>query len=199
MRSCPVIAALTLFWVGCGANKNVKLLQPPEVATATQPARPAADVYVLSPVDERPVDHAVVGYRRNIDRAVVGYLVTEDDVPAWVATALVRELGRAGYRVHRVSDGDRVPEGSLSVATTVTKVLCGTDRMAYSAEVALDVELRRSGRPLVSETFESRYRGGTNWNGTPEGYGETLGLALQDAARKAVALVKQPIIGLPSE
>jgi hypothetical protein len=139
-------------------------------------------------VDGRP-DRALVGYLYNVSRNVVGYLVTQDDVPAWVATALVRELGRAGYRVHRASDSDAVPEGSLSLATMVTKVLCGTDRMAYSAAVALDVELRRSGSPVASETFESRYRGGVNWNGTPEGYGETLGLALQDAARKAVTLV----------
>lgn len=135
----------------------------------------------------------MVGYLYNVNRSVVGYLETKDDVRQWAAKGLAEELAQAGFIVN----ADAPLLSALRMEIAIDKVLCGTDHAHYAASVGLGVRVLQADQVLLQESFETRYVGDVNVVGSPEGYGETLGVALRATSRKAVFALRDQL-GLPT-
>ena len=182
-----VLTAVALL-AACGGNKNVKLLYPdPGDAPAI---RCAMEIALEEVTDRRPVEPGIVGYLYGINRNVVGHLETKDDVRQWVSKSLELELSRAGFNLHPKA---ATKPGALRIAIGIEKILCGTDHAHYPGAVGLGVRVQRADQVVLEEAFETKYVGDVNVAGSPEGYGETLGMALRATARQVAAAMTEKI------
>jgi hypothetical protein len=173
----------------CGGNKNVKLLYPDRDA-ASPATRCGTEIALEELSDRRPVEPRALGYLYGINRNVVGHLETKDDVRQWIGRGLEVELGRAGFNLR---PGAATKPGALRMAVGIAKVLSGTDHAHYAGAVGLAVRVQRADQVVLEEDFESKYVGDMNVAGSPEGYGETLGMALRATARQVAAAVTEKV------
>lgn len=180
-----VVSATLLAFLGTACafgDRHVRLEYPPpgsETVAAVPASAPlgARTVHLGVFVDQR-AERGRVGEVRNGWGMHTADVVAQDDVSEWVRGALHVELERAGLRVV----DDCPAAGGLEVRGEVLRVHCGA-YLSYEGEVQVSAELVRDGKVLARYPASGKGSAGTNWGATEKGYGESLALALQAAAR----------------
>ena len=164
-------------------DRHVRLEYPPpgpEAVAAVPASAPlAARTIHLGVFTDQRAERGRIGEVRNGWGMHTADVVAENDVCAWVREAVRTELERAGFHVAL----DCPAPGGLELRGEVLRVHCGA-YMSYEGEVQLSGELRRDGAVLGRYPVSGKGSAGTNWGATEKGYGETLALALQAAARR---------------
>lgn len=177
-------------------DRHVRLEYPP-TESAVVVAVPASatlrprTVHLGMFVDQR-AERGRVGEVRNGWGMHTADVVADNDVSVWVHRALRHELEAIGLRVV----ADCPASGALEVRGEVLRVHCGAF-LSYEGEVQLSAELVRDGKVLARYPASGKGSAGTNWGATEKGYGESLALALQAAARTLAGQLAQAIRATP--
>jgi hypothetical protein len=188
-----VLLGSALLAGGCAfGDRTVTLTYPPpahdsgEPATATASAPQAPSPHaavVLRPFGDqrRRTNTSSIGEVRNGWGIPTAEVVAEGDVIAWVMKGIEAELAARGLRVLR----DGPPgEPDLPVLSGDVLTVYATAVFAYDGKVEFSVTLRQADQALLQQQYRGSGGAGAVWAATAESYGESLGIALQDAARK---------------
>jgi hypothetical protein len=181
------LGALVCVLAACAwVDRDVRLTYPP----------PSADAHAPDPVVLRPVAFVVtegrtgdvhdVGSIRNGFGMALADVRSVDDAVAWVRGAAEREFPSAGLRV--VPDGKQVP----TVTARITKVDADA-YLVYGADVVLDCDVAAPAGASKIGTVHGEGGAGMNWASSEAGFQESLALAVQDAARKLAAKVRDAL------
>lgn len=191
-----LFALSSMLWPGgCALNtRHVGLSYPPPeptpaagvgVVEAAEIPRSSGQPLILVELSDVREEGNLLGRVRNGFGMKMGKVVAEDDVKDWIMQALLIELEEAGYDV---TTTDTVDE-SVSVpilSGEIQKVRCGA-YLNYEGEVILSATLLRDGREVLARSYIGEASSGTNWAASAKGYGNVLGLALQEALERLVA------------
>ncbi len=144
---------------------------PPEQATV-----------VLQPFTDqrRRTDKFSIGEVRNGWGVPTAEVVADSDVVEWVMKGIETELAAKGVRVVR---GGQPSAPDLPVLAGDVLTVYTTAVFVYDGKVELAVTLRQAGREVLQKQYAGSGGAGLVWAATADSYGESLSIALQDAAR----------------
>lgn len=193
-------AVLFLLWLGGCAfgDRHVTLAYPPapnvEVSTATAAAAeaPAAvpkngRTIVLQPPVETRTLKQVVGIIRNGHGRHTADVIADNDVAAWIATALRMEIEAAGYAVAEPAGGQASNAPVLECRIVLVRA---TAKGSYRGRVAFLAVIKKDGNEIFNKNYDAQKNAGTNLLASGAGFAESLSLALAAAARELAADVK---------
>ena len=109
------------------------------------------------------------------------------DIGAWVADALSKELKLAGASVHRVDSVSQASGYPVVVSGTISKVWVNM-YMQYDAKIRTDVKIVRRGSVVFDEPIKGDYET-LAWGASVSEYEKTLTKMLQDWNRNAVPII----------
>jgi hypothetical protein len=188
--------ALSLVFSGCAfGNRHVTLSYPPQQAPAARSSEVSSPVVESRPrvvlvtfLDQRPKKQTVGSVHNGFGMHTAD-VMAENDVAAWVTNAIGTELEKAGFAVTRVNASDR-NAFDTQVSGEVLKVYCEA-WTKYEAEVAFDVRVVKDGKELVKKSFSGRNDSTTNWGASSKSYGQSLAVALSNAAGNLAAELRR--------
>ena len=195
-------AVLFLLWLGGCAfgDRHVTLAYPPapnvEVSTATATAAEAeaptavpkiGRTIVLQPPVETRTFKQVVGIIRNGVGMHTADVIADNDVAAWIATALRMEFEAAGYAVAEPAEGQASNAPVLECRIVLVRA---TALSSYRGRVAFLAVVKKDGKEIFNKSYDTQKSAGTNWVASGAGFAEALSLALAAAARELAADVK---------
>lgn len=174
---------------GCAlVDRQVRLTYPPHENGATAIAADTnGPVVALTVIDARTGNRNAIGTVRNGFYMHTADVTTTDDAVPWVRAAMEQELRAAGLQVVPPGQG-----GAAALDARLVKLDCDA-YFTYSGEVVLETSVSGPAVAARAETVTGAGGAGMNWTATQEAFGESLALALQDAARKVAANVRSAL------
>lgn len=179
---------------GCAfGSRTVTLTYPPpareaaEAVAAPVPAPPPEQATVVLPTftdQRRRTNKFSIGEVRNAWGIPTAEVVADGDVVEWVMKGIETELAAKGVRVVR---GGQPSAPDLPVLAGDLLTVYATAVFVYDGKVEFAVTLRQAGREVLQKQDAGSGGAGLVWAATADSYGESLSIALQDAARKLAA------------
>lgn len=202
MRALPVLLVLTLGACVLGDRKIMLDYPPksgsgvvPEAKAAPAPVTAGTEVALASFGDEREEKKAI-GDTQNAYGMRMADVIAVNDVPTWVTSAVRSEMEAAGFTVIDEPSAE-VAARVLMVSGEVVKVYT-TAYWSYEADVTFHARVQKGKAVLLDKVYSGEGSAGTNWAATERAYGQSLSLALQDAARKFVGDLGRLEVAPPS-
>ncbi len=189
LRGGSGLVGLVLLAGGCAfGDRTVTLAYPPPareggVAVAAPAAPPLQTAVVLQRFADqrRRTNTFSVGEVRNAWGIPTAEVVADSDVIEWVMRGIAAELAANGVRALRPGD----PSGpDMPVLAGDLLTVYATAVFAYDGKVIFSVTLRQAEREVLQKQYTGSGGAGVVWAATAESYGESLSVALQDAARQ---------------
>jgi len=183
------LGILVLSLGGCVlGDRKILLDYPPKTdsgmvnqAQAASPPIGKDIVVALAEFADERDEKAVIGDTQNAYGMRMADVIAVNDVPTWVTDAIRAEMTRAGFTVvDEPTAGGGVD--ALTVSGEVVKVYT-TAYWSYEAEVSFHARAQNETGVLLDKVYVGEGSAGTNWAATERSYGQSLALALQDAAK----------------
>ncbi len=190
LRVMLIVVASTLGACVLG-DRKIMLDYPPKsdsgavsaAQAATTPVKTGAAVALAQFVDERAKKN-MIGDTRNAYGMHMADVIAVNDVPTWITNAVRSEMEQAGFTIIDEPSAD-VAAHTLMVSGEVITVYT-TAYWTYEADVSFRARVQKGPNILLDKVYSGDGSAGTNWAATEKGYGYSLALVLQDAARRFV-------------
>ncbi len=137
-------------------------------------------------IDER-TSKQIVGQVQNAYGMHTADVIADNDVAAWIATALRAELEAVGYAVTEPAEGQAADAPMLECRIATVS---GTAYVTFKGRVSFFANINKDGREVLNKVYYKQVSSGTSWFASGAGYAEALSLALAAAARELAADVR---------
>lgn len=201
MRRFLLLGILVLLGpLGCAfGNRHVTLAYPPEQPKGTGQATASAAprtlvgqrIVLVVFLDQRSTKQAIGSVHNGFGMHTAD-VIAANDVADWVTSALKTELEKVGFEVIRAPVAGSVAGGEPVVTGEVVKVYCEA-WTKYEAEVIFDVRVIREDREILKKSYVGKNDTTMNWGASSKSYGQTLAMALANAAGNFAAEMRRDL------
>jgi len=191
-----IMLLLGFISTGCAfVTRHVTLNYPPEsdnsdlgvtkaTAAAFSTASASQKTIVFIQFNDLRYDKSRIGNVQNGYGMDTADVVAQNIVDEWINNALITELESAGYKI--VSEDKIGNKNNLLVLSGEILRVYVTAYFSYTADVSLVAELELNDKVIHRGAYNGEGSVGMNWAMTEESAGESLSLALSDAAQQIV-------------